>query len=142
MHTYGRCEQCGGRLGRRHPFREDTETYLIFERFGGRGYSSRAPNIRLNPCALPFISNMTQPAQGQGPPTMPKSEEISPMSGPEPEPETTTAIAEGDENIDSDKDVQVRSVPWQGRHSLRGSGARLHPLTLIRIALLSGTGST
>ncbi|KAF8507071.1 TPR-like protein [Russula emetica] len=49
---------------------------------------------------------MTQPAQGQGPPTMPKSEEISPMSGPEPE--TTTAIVEGDENIDSDKDVQAR----------------------------------
>jgi hypothetical protein len=29
------------------------------------------------------------------------------MSGPEPE---TTATVEGDENIDSDKDVQVRTM--------------------------------
>ncbi|KAN0125130.1 TPR-like protein [Russula decolorans] len=46
---------------------------------------------------------MTQPAQGQGPPTTPKSGEISPMSGPEPE---TAATVEGD--ISSDKDVQAR----------------------------------
>lgn len=59
--------------------------------------------VRFNPYALPFISNMTQPAQE--PPTIPKSGEFSPPSGPE-----TTAAAEGDENIDhSDiKDVQVR----------------------------------
>jgi hypothetical protein len=62
--------------------------------------------VRFNPCALPFISNMTQPAQGQGLPTILKSEEIGPMSGPEPE---TTTTADEEENIDSDKDVQVRS---------------------------------
>jgi hypothetical protein len=48
---------------------------------------------------------MTQPAQGQGPPTIPKNGEISPMSEPE-----STATVEGDESIDSDKDVQVRTM--------------------------------
>jgi hypothetical protein len=55
---------------------------------------------------------MTQPAQGQGPPTTPKSGEISPMSGTEPE---TTATVEGDENIDSDKDVQVGTCTMVAR---------------------------
>lgn len=49
---------------------------------------------------------MTQPGQGQGPPTIPKSGEIGPMS--EPETTATTATEEGDESIDSEKDVQVR----------------------------------
>ena len=46
---------------------------------------------------------MTQPAQG--PPTIPKSEEISPMSGPE-----TTATVEEDEIIDSDEEKQVHTT--------------------------------
>jgi len=53
---------------------------------------------------------MTQPAQGQGAPTIPKSEKISPISEPE-----TTATVEGDENIDSDDtDVQVRTCAMAG----------------------------
>lgn len=57
---------------------------------------------------LPSINNMTQPAQE--PPTTPKSGEISTMSGPE-----TTATVEGDENIDSDKDVQVHTMAGTAR---------------------------
>lgn len=80
---------------------------------------------------------MTQPAQGQGPPTIPKSEEIGPMSGPEPE---TTTTADEEENIESDKDVQVRTLQhaMAGTHLLHWMWrARAGPpsLTLQRIAL-------
>lgn len=66
---------------------------------------------------------MTQPAQGQGPPTIPKSDENGPMSGAEPE---TTTTADEEDNIDSDKDVQVRtcSMPRQALTSYIGCGAR------------------
>lgn len=79
---------------------------------------------------------MTQLAQG--PPTIPKSGEVSPMSGPE-----NTATVEGD---DSDiMDVQVRvAAPWQYSYahytSWKWRGA---PSSLTyTYVLLSDTGST
>ncbi len=60
---------------------------------------------------------MPQPPQDPDPPTIPSSGESVPTAGQE-----TTATVEADENLDSDKDVQVRTIYITGT-TVQESGA-------------------
>jgi hypothetical protein len=76
---------------------------------------------------------MTQPAQGQGPPTIPKSGEISPMSGPEPE---TTTTVEG-RTLILIRTCRCAFAPWQALHgSARASSLTYtHCFALVQARL-------